>query len=190
MTSSLVGSEMCIRDRYERNRRFGHLVRALGRAASGAKLPSAGSRLNASKPESRLVTATIPLCDRFRRKAAITEPVSVTKPQERRQLCRSRLDRATPATSYRNLEGVTCGRRIVGRRPRYDRTVVLSRAAITPRSIETRLSDRKIRRCYTGVNFFCYETEEVTVVLSHFELFFLPRVNDLDTLPGKFFKSI
>ena len=45
---------------YERNRRFGHLVRALGREASGAKLPSAGLRLNASKAESRLGKATIP----------------------------------------------------------------------------------------------------------------------------------
>ena len=45
---------------YERNRRFGHLVHALGRAASGAKLPSAGLRLNASKAESRLGKATIP----------------------------------------------------------------------------------------------------------------------------------
>ena len=45
---------------YERNRRFGHLVHVLGRVASGAKLPSVGLRLNASKSESRLVTATIP----------------------------------------------------------------------------------------------------------------------------------
>ncbi|GBP96671.1 hypothetical protein EVAR_89996_1 [Eumeta japonica] len=34
---------------YERNRSFGHLVHALGRAAGGAKLPSAGLCLNASK---------------------------------------------------------------------------------------------------------------------------------------------
>ncbi|CAB0044419.1 unnamed protein product [Trichogramma brassicae] len=33
---------------YERNRRFGHLVHALGRAAGGAKLPSVGLCLNAS----------------------------------------------------------------------------------------------------------------------------------------------
>ena len=48
-------------DHYERNLRFIHLVHALGRATSGAKLPSAGLCLNASKAESRLVTATIPL---------------------------------------------------------------------------------------------------------------------------------
>jgi hypothetical protein len=44
---------------YERNRRFGHLVHVLGRSAGGAKLPSVGLCLNASKAESRLGTATI-----------------------------------------------------------------------------------------------------------------------------------
>lgn len=44
---------------YERNRRFGHLVHVLGRETSGAKLPSVGLRLNASKSESRLSTAMI-----------------------------------------------------------------------------------------------------------------------------------
>ena len=39
---------------YERNRRFGHLVHVLGRSAAGAKLPSVGVCLNASKAESRL----------------------------------------------------------------------------------------------------------------------------------------
>ena len=46
---------------YERNRRFGHLVYVLGRSAGGAKLPSVGLCLNASKAESRLVMATISL---------------------------------------------------------------------------------------------------------------------------------
>ncbi|XP_039315512.1 uncharacterized protein LOC120360034 [Solenopsis invicta] len=40
---------------YERNRRFGHLVHALDRAAGGAKLPSVGLCLNASKTVSFLV---------------------------------------------------------------------------------------------------------------------------------------
>jgi hypothetical protein len=40
---------------------FGHLVYVLGRSAGGAKLPSVGLCLNASKAESRLVMATIPL---------------------------------------------------------------------------------------------------------------------------------
>ena len=46
---------------YERNRRFGHLVHVLARSSGGAKLPSVGLCLNASKAESRLVTAMIPL---------------------------------------------------------------------------------------------------------------------------------
>ena len=40
--------------KYERNRRFGHLVYVLGRTADGAKLPSEGLRLNASISESHL----------------------------------------------------------------------------------------------------------------------------------------
>jgi hypothetical protein len=38
---------------------FGHLVHALGRSAGGAKLPSAGLCLNASKAASYLVEAMI-----------------------------------------------------------------------------------------------------------------------------------
>ena len=52
---------------YERNRRFGHLVHVLSRSASGAKLPSAGLCLNASKAESRLDMATILLGSFFAR---------------------------------------------------------------------------------------------------------------------------
>ena len=44
---------------YERNRRFGHLVHVLSRSADGAKLPSVGICLNASKAESRLDMATL-----------------------------------------------------------------------------------------------------------------------------------
>ena len=44
---------------YERNRRFGHLVHVLGRSVSGAKLPSVGLCLNASKAEARLDMATL-----------------------------------------------------------------------------------------------------------------------------------
>jgi hypothetical protein len=44
---------------YERNRRFRHLVHVLGWKANGAKLPSERLRLNASKSESRLDIATI-----------------------------------------------------------------------------------------------------------------------------------
>ena len=48
---------------YERNRRFGHLVHVLGRSAAGAKLPSVGVCLNASKAETRLDMETL-LLDR------------------------------------------------------------------------------------------------------------------------------
>ena len=44
---------------YERNRKFGHLVHVLGREADGAKLPSVGICLNASKAETRLDMATL-----------------------------------------------------------------------------------------------------------------------------------
>ena len=46
---------------YERNSRFGHLVHILSRSAGGVKLPSVGLCLNASKAESCLDTAMIPL---------------------------------------------------------------------------------------------------------------------------------
>ena len=44
---------------YERNRRFGHLAFVLGRSTGGAKLPSLGLCLNASKAEARLDMATL-----------------------------------------------------------------------------------------------------------------------------------
>ncbi|KAG8255496.1 hypothetical protein J6590_091320 [Homalodisca vitripennis] len=57
---------------YERNRRFGHLVHALGRAAGGAKPPSVGLCLNASKAESYLVGADI----HFESRGPSHEPVA------------------------------------------------------------------------------------------------------------------
>jgi hypothetical protein len=55
---------------YERNRKFGHLVHALGREAGGAKLPSVGLSLNASKAESALgmvatITRGVPWAERL-----------------------------------------------------------------------------------------------------------------------------
>ncbi|CAN0535963.1 unnamed protein product, partial [Ectocarpus sp. 8 AP-2014] len=44
---------------YERNRRFGHLVHVLVRSNGGAKLPSVGLCLNASKAEARLDMETL-----------------------------------------------------------------------------------------------------------------------------------
>jgi hypothetical protein len=60
---------------YERNRRFGHLVHALGRSAGGAKLPSAGLCLNASKAASYLDEAMIFL--HFVRREAEIRPLMV-----------------------------------------------------------------------------------------------------------------
>ncbi|KAL0103775.1 hypothetical protein PUN28_017812 [Cardiocondyla obscurior] len=54
---------------YERNRRFGHLVHALGRAAGGAKLPSVVLCLNASKAVSSSQMAMISLESLVSRKA-------------------------------------------------------------------------------------------------------------------------
>ncbi|UYV76223.1 RSPRY1 [Cordylochernes scorpioides] len=47
------------------HQRYGHLVRALGRTANGAKLPSEGLQLNASKSESLIWIATILSCPRY-----------------------------------------------------------------------------------------------------------------------------
>ena len=114
---------------YERNRRFGHLVYVLGRSAGGAKLPSVGLCLNASKAESRLVRATISsdpsLC---------SGKDSLRTPSRSREPCRaaqsaSRLSRSLtwqgggPKSSVDDL----CT----------GRGVVLGRAATTLRSIET-----------------------------------------------------
>jgi hypothetical protein len=60
---------------YERNRRFGHLVHALGRAAGGAKLPSVGLCLNASKAESALGRATITGVPKVERHKHTGQPV-------------------------------------------------------------------------------------------------------------------
>ena len=55
----MTGSRDSNPAQYERNRRFGHLVHVLGRSAGGAKLPSVGLCLNASKAEARLDMATL-----------------------------------------------------------------------------------------------------------------------------------
>ena len=114
---------------YERNRRFGHLVHVLGRSASGAKLPSVGLCLNASKAESRLVTATIPSGPLFARgRIAPRRSVPVPGNQAGGCKCRRPSPRATlqgggPKSSVDDL----CT----------GRGVVLGRAATTLRSIET-----------------------------------------------------
>ena len=73
---------------YERNRRFGHLVDALGREADGAKLPSGGLRLNASKSESRPV------------RDDTMAPLSWEAADRRRFLLRTAAGRAAPAENF------------------------------------------------------------------------------------------
>lgn len=60
---------------YERNRRFRHLVYVLGWKANGAKLPSGGIWLNASKSESRpkMQRFTVPSCQKASIRLAIGE---------------------------------------------------------------------------------------------------------------------
>ena len=113
---------------YERNRRFGHLVHVLGRSAGGAKLPSVGLCLNASKAESRLGTATIPLGPLFARGRIVSglhpTPGNLVGGCKCRRLSRSpTLQSGGPKSSVDDL----CT----------GRGVVLGRAATTLRSIET-----------------------------------------------------
>jgi hypothetical protein len=113
---------------YERNRRFGHLVHVLSRSANGAKLPSVGLCLNASKAESRLGTATIPLGLLFARGRIVfglhPEPGNLVFGCKCRWLSRSStLQSGGPKSSVDDL----CT----------GRGVVLGRAATTLRSIET-----------------------------------------------------
>ncbi|KAL6253858.1 hypothetical protein P5V15_015683 [Pogonomyrmex californicus] len=90
---------------YERNRRFGHLVHALGRAAGGAKLPSVGLCLNASKAVSSLVkggndisrSLVPPRAKATRREPTFASPVRRRYRRERKQHAASRLYRATPS---------------------------------------------------------------------------------------------
>ena len=114
---------------YERNRRFGHLVYVLGRSAGGAKLPSVGLCLNASKAESRLVTATIPL-----------DPSFCSGKDSLRTPARSREPWRTAQSAVRLSRSLTWQ----GGGPKSSvddlctgRGVVLGRAATTLRSIET-----------------------------------------------------
>jgi hypothetical protein len=115
---------------YERNRRFGHLVYVLGRSAGGARLPSVGLCLNASKAESRLVTATIPsdplLCSG--KASQVLAPSRCWEPWPWAQSALGLSLRTTwqgggPKSSVDDL--------------RTGRGVVLGRAATTLRSIET-----------------------------------------------------
>ena len=113
---------------YERNRRFGHLVHVLGRSAGGAKLPSVGLCLNASKAESRLVTATIPSGLLF----AWGRIGSVFHPSPGNSVAGSKCPRLSRSLTLQSggpkssVDDLCTGR-----------GVVLGRAATTLRSIET-----------------------------------------------------
>jgi hypothetical protein len=114
---------------YERNRRFGHLVYVLGRSAGGAKLPSVGLCLNASKAESRLVTATIPsdLLPRSGKDSPRT-------PSRSREPCRQA---QSACLLSRSLTWQGGGPKSSADDLCTGRGVVLGRAATTLRSIET-----------------------------------------------------
>ena len=152
---------------YERNHRFEHLVHVLGRSAGGAKLPSVGLCLNASKAESRLVTATIPL-----------------------GLCsaRGRLVFRDSIPLLRFLAGrckcarLSCSLFVQGLGPKSSvddlctgRGVVLGRAATTLRSIESQPFDASnsfscahfVQACIAVKTYFCHIMNSVTYFASH-----------------------
>jgi hypothetical protein len=113
---------------YERNRRFGHLVHVLSRSAGGAKLPSVGLCLNASKAESRLDTATILLGLLFARGRIVfglhPDPENLVVGSKCLRLSRSLTWQSGDPKS--SVDDLCTGR-----------GVVLGRAATTLRSIET-----------------------------------------------------
>ena len=140
---------------YERNRRFGHLVHVLTRSSDGAKLPSVGLCLNASKAESRLAMATIPLGLRF-----CSGSDSLRTPSRSEELCRAAQSAAWLSSSSTWQSG--------GPKSSVDdlctgQGVVLGRAATTLRSIETQPFDWMICACQldkssarkAGSLFFC-----------------------------------
>ncbi|XP_024869348.1 uncharacterized protein LOC112453038 [Temnothorax curvispinosus] len=90
---------------YERNRKFGHLVHALGRAAGDAKLPSVGLCLNASKAVSSLVKGG----NDISRSLLIWRRVTGEGPKEKRKfvetITESVLGRIVPIRRVREAAG-------------------------------------------------------------------------------------
>jgi hypothetical protein len=145
---------------YERNRKFGHLVHALGREAGGAKLPSVGLRLNASKAESALgmvatITRGVPWAGRlepdfararspFPRGARGSTAPSPHAGARARGLCPAR-----ERSGWRSTVGPLTVRRRDSESSvddlRTKRGVVLGRAVATLRSVETHPFARRIR---------------------------------------------
>ncbi|KAH0545922.1 hypothetical protein KQX54_004587 [Cotesia glomerata] len=89
---------------YHRNRRFGHLVHALGRAANGAKLPSMGLCLNASKAISFLVKGGNDIFRSLRCIIADTKAVYKSSEHQRRDdiVCSVYIPRRGTFSSRRN----------------------------------------------------------------------------------------
>ena len=170
---------------YERNRRFGHLVYVLGRSAGGAKLPSVGLCLNASKAESRLVMATISLDP-----SLCSGKDSLRTPSRSREPCRAAQSAARLSRSLTWQGG--------GPKSSVDdlctgRGVVLGRAATTLRSIETqpfwlddlscqldKSSDR--RGLYTARATGSYESRSLVYLSA--ALFFFVKVSRTCHVPG------
>ena len=127
---------------YERNRRFGHLVHVLGRSAGGARLPSAGLCLNASKAESRLGAATMLSGPWFARGRIVDSFHCLPLRGETRRRATTARRHSLAPTSQGGGPKSSADDLCTGR------GVVLGRAATTLRSIETqpfRLDDLSCR---------------------------------------------
>ena len=115
------------------------MVDALGREADGAKLPSGGLRLNASKSESRPVRddSTAPLSWEALDRRCLTAAPAEPSPAE--SLGRER-ERVSPGLAGGNLSLRERGAGSLADDLGVDRGVVLSRAAALLRSIESKPS--------------------------------------------------
>ena len=116
---------------YERNRRFGHLVHALARAGGGAKLPSVGLCLNASKAVSFLVKGGN---DNYRSFESRKAQYNVTLLGDRR----SRRTSHEPSTA----DG---GKRRAARSPRYVSVAPYGRSWVSVRCRNSELSVDDLR---------------------------------------------
>ena len=135
---------------YERNRRFRHLVYVLGRSANGATLPSVGLWLNASKSESRPECRDDTLCTAAVGRRRYARPISCPRVKAagrdaavQPQIWAPRAPADSwPAAGRNEIHPTQCS----GVKSFVDdlalgRGVVLSRAATTLRSIETKPLD-------------------------------------------------
>ena len=119
---------------YERNRRFGHLVHVLVRSYTGAKLPSVGLCLNASKAESRLDMATMLLHVQF-----VWGRIGLSGPFARHSECGRHARSACPFLGILLQQSGRVKSSVDDLCT--SRGVVLSRAVIPLRSVETQPFD-------------------------------------------------